>query len=152
MVCNCSYIGFWYLLYIHINTQFILYKNMNPQLADLLNESLLHHWDSIEWIELNPMDTELLQYLVLYDESPASDSESESDTNDYEPDRTIQMNQQIYTPDIHTEQCSICHESHDETKTVGRLICDHYFHQDCIHEWGQRSPSCPICRTSILCK
>lgn len=122
---------------------------MNPQLSDSLNESLLHSWDSIEWIALNPMESELLQYLVL-DIIDPSESDSESDTSVYEPTRTIQTIQQVYTPDIHTESCSICHESYDETKTVGRLICDHYFHQDCIHQWGQRSPSCPICRTSIL--
>ena len=116
---------------------------MSLQLSDsLLNESLLHIWDNIEWIALNQFESELLQYLVL--EPP------DSETNGYDPTRTIQTVQQAYSSDIHTEQCSICHESHDETKTVGRLNCDHYFHQDCIHQWGQRSPSCPICRTSIL--
>lgn len=47
------------------------------------------------------------------------------------------------------EECSICLENNQE-KNWGELDCKHKFHYDCIFEWVNSNPSCPICRTNFL--
>ena len=44
-------------------------------------------------------------------------------------------------------QCAICLESGEDVY----YLCDndHTFHIDCLEEWSQQSPTCPVCRASI---
>jgi len=46
--------------------------------------------------------------------------------------------------------CSICLEDFDETKDIVYLDCQHIYHEDCIIEWINKDPSCPLCRTNSL--
>ena len=46
--------------------------------------------------------------------------------------------------------CSICLEDFDETKHIVYLDCQHIYHEDCIIEWINKDPSCPLCRTNSL--
>ena len=44
------------------------------------------------------------------------------------------------------ENCAICLESLD----MGcNLDCGHFFHKNCLEEWGKYNKSCPVCRKSI---
>ena len=45
--------------------------------------------------------------------------------------------------------CSICLEDFDETKEIV-LGCNHIYHTDCIIEWINKDPSCPLCRNNEL--
>ena len=31
------------------------------------------------------------------------------------------------------------------------LVCDHSFHDSCIHEWSVYGKNCPLCRTTFQC-
>ena len=51
-------------------------------------------------------------------------------------------------PEERTESnCTICHE---ECKNPVQLECKHTFCEECINEWVEREPSCPICRARVL--
>lgn len=45
-------------------------------------------------------------------------------------------------------QCSICQEAIAGVHTCIRH-CSHRFHQDCIHQWFEVNPRCPVCRHDI---
>jgi len=46
--------------------------------------------------------------------------------------------------------CSICLEEFNSEKDISILDCKHIYHMDCIIEWINKDPSCPLCRTSEL--
>jgi hypothetical protein len=46
--------------------------------------------------------------------------------------------------------CSICLEDFDNTKNNVYLDCQHIYHEDCIIEWINKDPSCPLCRSNSL--
>lgn len=46
--------------------------------------------------------------------------------------------------------CSICLEDFDENKEIVFLDCDHIYHTDCIIEWINKDPTCPLCRSNSL--
>jgi len=43
--------------------------------------------------------------------------------------------------------CAICHE---ECRNPVQLECNHTFCEECINEWVEREPTCPICRARVL--
>merc|ERR1712194_669048 len=48
-----------------------------------------------------------------------------------------------------TEECAVCHDTFSgEDATL--FPCNHVFHKDCIWQWFQHKPSCPLCRRSFL--
>lgn len=47
------------------------------------------------------------------------------------------------------EDCSICLVEFQEKDLLLILKCSHFFHNECIMEWFQRSLSCPYCRKEI---
>jgi hypothetical protein len=50
--------------------------------------------------------------------------------------------------DIFSACCAICHAS--KLTVSKRLKCGHRFCLQCINEWVQINPSCPLCRDSFL--
>ena len=47
------------------------------------------------------------------------------------------------------KSCSVCLENFKDKETVSCLDCGHYFHSNCIKEWGCYKQSCPNCRKKI---
>ena len=47
------------------------------------------------------------------------------------------------------EACSICQDDFKDTDEVSILDCEHYFHENCISEWGKYKPECPNCQKTI---
>jgi len=45
--------------------------------------------------------------------------------------------------------CTICTDDFVDSDMVSVMMCNHIFHQRCIHEWGHYKNSCPTCRTLI---
>ena len=45
--------------------------------------------------------------------------------------------------------CRICFEDYVEKEEIGLLQCKHFFHNECIQEWGKRKPNCPYCDIEI---
>lgn len=45
--------------------------------------------------------------------------------------------------------CSICQSKYENKDKLLELICQHYYHKDCILKWLDRSNTCPICRCVI---
>jgi len=43
-------------------------------------------------------------------------------------------------------QCTICINEFIIGENVRQLICDHYFHDECVRGWLQRHATCPNCR------
>ncbi|CEG46970.1 kazal serine protease inhibitor 2 [Plasmopara halstedii] len=50
--------------------------------------------------------------------------------------------------------CSICLSDEDPKKFVQermvKLPCSHHFHEDCVIDWYNTSPTCPLCRQPAL--
>ena len=45
--------------------------------------------------------------------------------------------------------CRVCLEEYKEGEELGILPCKHFFHYNCIQEWGKRKPNCPYCDVEI---
>jgi len=70
-------------------------------------------------------------------------------------DIVLNVESEKYIKNIHTQfdNCSICQESFvDETSMITILSCKHYFHTDCVNEWGKYKSECPICKSVIPIK
>lgn len=52
----------------------------------------------------------------------------------------------------HRKRCTICQARIETTELAVHLSCKHYYHADCIMEWGKHKPTCPVCRTEIPVK
>lgn len=66
-------------------------------------------------------------------------------------DITLNISSTIYSSlDISDNQsCSICLYDYNNEDMITKLECLHFFHTECIKEWGIRKPNCPICRSNI---
>jgi hypothetical protein len=49
-----------------------------------------------------------------------------------------------------TVTCSICLEEFNSEKDISFLDCEHIYHTDCIIEWINKEPTCPLCRNNEL--
>jgi len=59
---------------------------------------------------------------------------------------------QIDTKDIEGE-CCICFSEYSNEKTIGKLNCEHMFHNNCIKNWFSNTGTCPMCRNNAFeCK
>lgn len=51
------------------------------------------------------------------------------------------------------DQCHICLVDFENGDKVKRLAnCKHEFHTNCLSPWLSKSTTCPVCRTSIVCR
>merc|ERR1711933_583864 len=46
-------------------------------------------------------------------------------------------------------ECSVCMCEFEKGEEMGQLECGHTFHKECIVEWLQNEPSCPMCRVPM---
>jgi len=47
------------------------------------------------------------------------------------------------------ERCPICLEDYNIGDILNELICNHFYHKNCINNWIISNNNCPICRSSI---
>ena len=47
------------------------------------------------------------------------------------------------------DTCAICLSKKSFSKSVAVLPCGHRFHEECILEWLDEQPNCPICRAHV---
>jgi hypothetical protein len=47
------------------------------------------------------------------------------------------------------DNCSICLNNFENTDKITITNCEHYFHSDCLEEWGKYKPECPMCKKEI---
>ena len=47
--------------------------------------------------------------------------------------------------------CAVCLSGFSKEEKVRELVCDHIFHNECIHDWFMKakSPACPLCRNVL---
>ncbi|KAJ3698454.1 hypothetical protein LUZ61_002159 [Rhynchospora tenuis] len=43
-------------------------------------------------------------------------------------------------------KCIICQEEYSFGEEVGKMLCKHYYHVNCIHQWLRLKNWCPICK------
>lgn len=43
-------------------------------------------------------------------------------------------------------KCIICQEEYNFGEEVGKMLCSHYYHVNCIHQWLRMKNWCPICK------
>lgn len=48
------------------------------------------------------------------------------------------------------EDCAICLEKYQKDETLSILLCDHFFHKQCIKPWLLKNDHCPICRQMLI--
>ncbi len=46
-------------------------------------------------------------------------------------------------------QCSVCWEDFKLGEPVRKLVCEHFYHTECIVPWLQLHGTCPICRKAL---
>ena len=67
--------------------------------------------------------------------------------------RELNIEKEQFDPnkETHKEFCScrVCLEDYKEGEELGMLPCKHFFHYNCIQEWGKRKPNCPYCDVEI---
>ena len=53
--------------------------------------------------------------------------------------------------DKHMVECAICLLDYKDSDVILELKCDrrHYFHEQCINQWMERNPKCPLCKRPI---
>lgn len=47
------------------------------------------------------------------------------------------------------DNCSICLNNFNDTESITITNCEHYFHSECLEEWGKYKPECPMCKKEI---
>lgn len=48
--------------------------------------------------------------------------------------------------------CTICMDHIRQHQQVSQLDCGHYFHYECIRNWGRIKQICPCCKKPIRCE
>ena len=48
------------------------------------------------------------------------------------------------------DTCVICDDTFTEESCVRELPCRHNFHNECVVNWLQANPTCPLCRCNVL--
>eukprot|EP00056_Hartaetosiga_gracilis_P005969 m.91608 g.91608 ORF g.91608 m.91608 type:complete len:338 (+) comp12333_c0_seq1:206-1219(+) len=48
------------------------------------------------------------------------------------------------------DNCAVCLNEYSTDEGLMKLPCGHFFHSECVTEWLERSPTCPLCKMSIL--
>jgi hypothetical protein len=62
----------------------------------------------------------------------------------------LDINNIVYsTTDKTGTECPICCSNFTDTEIVSITNCNHYFHSNCLVEWGHYNTACPVCRTNI---
>lgn len=63
----------------------------------------------------------------------------------------IQLFSNILKLDLYNDTlCSICLENFENNDKLRILNCNHYFHNECITTWFDRSSKCPLCNKDML--
>eukprot|EP00879_Flechtneria_rotunda_P006117 GHRR01006430.1.p1 GENE.GHRR01006430.1~~GHRR01006430.1.p1 ORF type:complete len:205 (+),score=52.54 GHRR01006430.1:637-1251(+) len=52
--------------------------------------------------------------------------------------------------DPEPDHCPICFCEYEEGAPIIRLNCSHFYHQDCIIKWLQRTAACPMCKAELV--
>ncbi len=77
----------------------------------------------------------------------------EHDINEERPDINI-IRQCISSVDESeiddSEKCVICLDDYDYDNNVGKLECEHKYHQKCIERWLMEKTICPLCKYNVL--
>ena len=62
----------------------------------------------------------------------------------------LDVNKITYSSTDKTEtECPICCSNFTDSENVSITGCKHYFHTNCLVEWGHYNTACPVCRTDI---
>ena len=62
----------------------------------------------------------------------------------------IEKKELKFTNELNDKNCSICLDEFNENELLFQLICNHYYHKKCIHDWLQKNKSCPLCRIDLV--
>ncbi|KAF8071017.1 RNF126 [Scenedesmus sp. PABB004] len=47
------------------------------------------------------------------------------------------------------ESCPICFGEYAEGQAIIKLMCNHFFHKECILRWLKRDATCPLCKADL---
>lgn len=47
------------------------------------------------------------------------------------------------------DKCAVCLDGYDAGQRARTLPCAHTFHADCVGEWLNTQPRCPVCKTEV---
>lgn len=66
----------------------------------------------------------------------------------------IKINYNAYFNNKENEEennfCCICLQQYKIEENVIEMSCNHLYHSECIEEWLNNNPTCPICRTDVI--
>ena len=120
-----------------------LYNNLNlsDSDADLLDSS-----DESDTLESHNTYVESHNNSNVVTNSDVSENKSDinSSNSDFKNFTiNIKMNKNIKS------DCVICSEKINKNDLVSILMCNHYFHSNCILKWYELKKNCPICRCDV---
>lgn len=110
----------------------------------------------MEYIEDENDDSVLFEMISYYNFLLENESkvvervmqESMNDNTLSRKEQKIYAEQKTYDSN-NDVSCSICLEKINKNDSIGVLSCEHFFHYDCINEWGKYKATCPLCKKKI---
>eukprot|EP00483_Globobulimina_turgida_P005488 UN05498 len=45
--------------------------------------------------------------------------------------------------------CMVCLEAFQPHDCIGKLMCNHVYHKQCIYSWLKKNATCPLCRENV---
>lgn len=65
--------------------------------------------------------------------------------------RNVRLNEKLVDNESFDRECPICLDEHELNDFIGKTVCNHHFHVECITKWiNNDNHTCPKCR-HILC-
>ena len=74
----------------------------------------------------------------------------QNESNPQRQNQMIEKKELKFTNELNDKNCSICLDEFNENELLFQLICNHYYHKKCIHDWLQKNKSCPLCRIDLV--
>jgi len=75
---------------------------------------------------------------------------NQNNQNNQNNQENIEKKEIKFTNELYDKECTICLEYFNENEMLYELICEHYYHKNCIDDWLSKKNTCPLCRLNLV--
>ncbi|KAF9426676.1 hypothetical protein BGZ94_006165 [Podila epigama] len=79
---------------------------------------------------------------------PAAPSKAKSIGTTESPVEEVEQHPEMWGP-LFDAECAICLSDFHDGDVLRQMLCDHYFHRNCVDRWLVKNPFCPKCKRPI---
>ena len=135
-----------YSFYILENEDDNFYQGID-NLNYFINQSL----DMFEYKARQNRQIDILDQKIL--DATLHESLNNYKTQERKPDIELKLNEILFGKEkIDIDDCRICLEKFIKNDKITKTQCCHWFHYDCLSEWGKYKQECPLCKSELPCK